>query len=283
MCGAVGVDFGAPAPLIDSSAKAPTLNVNGDGTFFSGVYANGLLDARDGVGLDVELSTPVTMGQGQLIVLGLSPSSDSTRLAEWDHVTGWPRFGSDCMFQYPAGPDGDTKADFMYGYVANLGAAVAAPPELRTGKRYHVRLQILPDGRCVTALNGKVIGVSRVDVARDRAAPGLLLRQQRRYQGARRASRDLQGRARESRFRRDCSKHIALTAPAWVALSRCGRRTRRVREHREGVTQADAGKKELSRSIACSRSPRAPSAAHPASSSARRAAPAASRSTTLAH
>jgi hypothetical protein len=45
---------------------------------------------------------------------------------------------------------------------AHSGTIAHAPASLRRGKWFRVRLQILPDGRCLTALNGSVIGVSEV-------------------------------------------------------------------------------------------------------------------------
>ena len=205
--------FGDPTPMIDSSARTPTLNVNGEGSFFSGVYTPRPFDAKQGFGVEVDLSTPVTMGHGQVIFVGLSPAIDSTALARWDHVTGWPQFAAsaECVFQYPGGPDGDKKADFMA--FPRTRESNRAPAILRTGKWFHVRLQILPDGRCVTVLNGSVIGVSSVLPERRRTAQDLHLRQHPGHQGARGEDGDLQRSAKGHLARADGTRLIEDRRP----------------------------------------------------------------------
>jgi hypothetical protein len=157
--------FGEPQPVIDSGGAKRTLNVNGEGTFFSGVYSVDTFPVRDGLGIDVELSTPITMGQGQLIIFGFSPVIAGSGLAGWDHVTGWPQLphSDQCAFHFPGGPDGATKADAIQLPTGR----VAAPRNLRDGHWYRVRVNILPDGRCAVDLDGKLLSVSKVTPFRE--------------------------------------------------------------------------------------------------------------------
>lgn len=152
--------FGSPLPVTVREGETSTLNVNNGGTFYSGVYAPNPFDASEGLGIDALISTPITMGQWQEIIIGVTPATDSLPLASWDHRSGWPRISSgDCWLHYPSGSEGDHKAD-VYAVDDSLGNH-PAPRSLGAGTWYRLRLQVLPDGRCVTALNGTVVAVSK--------------------------------------------------------------------------------------------------------------------------
>lgn len=151
--------FGVPAPTIDTAGRGFLLNVNGEGTFFSGVYSRTTFRVDQGFAVEAEISTPITMGQGQLILFGTIPAISDSALSLWDHTTGWPQLAgsNECFFHFPGGSDGDTKAAF----IQHAAGRSDAPRSLRNGKPFTVRLQFLPDGRCVTLLNQQVISVSK--------------------------------------------------------------------------------------------------------------------------
>lgn len=158
--------FGNPSPkLVRNDGITAFLN-NGDDNFFSGAYMRRRFDARDGVAMDLDISTPINNTQWQLIIAGLQPWAKSTWLDEWDHKTGY-MIGDNggeqgCWVNYPFGEGkGNTTRSPWY---RSMLLAVGNPSfRIDTGKWYRVRLQIFPDGRCGMAINGRsvVIGQGR--------------------------------------------------------------------------------------------------------------------------
>ncbi|MHB1224361.1 MAG: AAA family ATPase [Gemmatimonadaceae bacterium] len=156
--------FGQPHPtIVRDSDGAPALLNGNPGSFTSGVYSKRSHPSTDGLGLEVRLSTPVTMQQWQTATVGLYFGSDSATLAAWDHRTGYPpisggRWAGSCGVSYPGGGEGHD-----YGNVISTsggpGLPIPAPPGLRTGRWFTVRLQVFPDGRCGIAIDGRPIAV----------------------------------------------------------------------------------------------------------------------------
>jgi hypothetical protein len=157
--GPAWVPFGIPMPSVDTGpAHTPALNNRGDGQFRSGVHSAQSWPIGNGLGVDAMISTPVTLRQWQTQGLSFEFGLDSTLLSSWDHRTGeLPDAPARvCGWSYPGGGEGPEFADWLS---LELGAPTAgvrfrAPPELRTGAWYRVRLQFFPDGRCGFALNG---------------------------------------------------------------------------------------------------------------------------------
>jgi DNA-binding SARP family transcriptional activator len=150
--------FGEPLPRIerDANGKQWFLN-NGDGNFFSGAYLTIPLVTRDGIAVDVELSTPITRPQWQVTFVFIRSAAYLAALRTWDHRTGYlPRMGNPsdgCSFAYPTseGPNA-ALASTPIGNMEIASHGVVAP--LGNGRTFHLRIQILPDGRCGWAIDG---------------------------------------------------------------------------------------------------------------------------------
>jgi hypothetical protein len=169
------VPFGAPAPAITTGPDGVRAMWNrGDGSFASGVYSAAPYSAVDGVGVEASFSSPVTASQWQTLVLQLDADLDAEALLGWDHRTGViPRrpivggTGTGCTVGVPAGEGAEWEHALSFGAGQSTGHAVL-PSSYTAGRWYRVRLQILPDGRCGVALNGRPVWISRRPVATDR-------------------------------------------------------------------------------------------------------------------
>ncbi len=150
--------FGEPTPRIerDANGKQWFFN-NGDGNFFSGAYLTVPLVTRDGIAVDVELSSPITRPQWQMTFVFIRSATYLAAIQTWDHRTGYlpsmsnPTDG--CSFGYPLGEG--PNAALAATPIGNLDIAshgVVAP--IDNGRTFHLRIQILPDGRCGWAIDG---------------------------------------------------------------------------------------------------------------------------------
>jgi hypothetical protein len=153
--------FGTPRPVIVTQAdgRSAFLN-NGEGTFFSGVYLARTLDPSKGLAVDLEVSTPISRPQWQVVLGGLYSVPDSIVLGNWDHRTGYLPTRSpllvQCDFAYPHG-EGAASEQRMSG-LENLRTATGDPQfRLNDGGWWRLRVQLLPDGRCGMALNGRAL------------------------------------------------------------------------------------------------------------------------------
>jgi DNA-binding SARP family transcriptional activator len=157
-------DFGYPPPrIVNDEHGTPSFWIAGDGSYHNGVYSRGSFDARRGLGVEVALSTPLNRVQWQNVYVTLSASLDSLALSDWDHRTGaFPNNPdrTDCGFGYPAG-EGLVALDRIITTAAGESSESPAPRWLRLGRRYVVRVQILADGRCGVALDGRPLWLSR--------------------------------------------------------------------------------------------------------------------------
>jgi hypothetical protein len=156
------VPYGEPRPAVVCAPDGSPAFWNGnDGRYTSGAYSRRTYTAADGLGVEVRLSTPVTLQQWQEQMVGLFFGVDSSVLATWNHRTGYPPFHRgtfvrDCTMIYPGGGEGYTYADSI---AMSGGAKVTAPAALRTGRWFTVRLQVFPDGRCGLALDGRPVAL----------------------------------------------------------------------------------------------------------------------------
>ncbi|HEU4879521.1 MAG TPA: hypothetical protein VFT21_08710, partial [Gemmatimonadaceae bacterium] len=152
--------YGDPEPIVvEDSGKSALLN-NGDGNFFSGVYYRHTFSAANGIAMDMDLSTPITRTQWQMIQPGLQPFTNLNHIERWDHKTGYlTGFLNDtpgCNFSYPAG-EGDGALTGMPWYASMRSAINDSSFTLSDGRWYHARLQIFPSGRCGIAINGYAV------------------------------------------------------------------------------------------------------------------------------
>jgi hypothetical protein len=116
---------------------------------------------------------PLSAIQWQTQTMSLDAALDSTALARWDHRTGAldqrrTPLSAACSVKFPD-EQGPPAWALILGFQGSLEAArFAAPIDLHFGKPHRLRVQILADGRCGVALDGKAMFISRGSVPLDR-------------------------------------------------------------------------------------------------------------------
>ncbi|CAN5283395.1 hypothetical protein BH09GEM1_BH09GEM1_02190 [soil metagenome] len=159
--------FGEPLPSAVFDGRARRFWNRGDGDHFSGAYLTSQIPARGGIWMKAELRTKISATQWQNIQILLG-DLDRSALARWDHRTGWMpgRNPSSCVFLYPSGEGylatrevGHTEDLTPHDVELRLGRAVES---LSRGGWYTVLLQLFEDGRCGLAIDGKPIGIARM-------------------------------------------------------------------------------------------------------------------------
>lgn len=156
--------YGEPRPKIveDGRGGRAFLN-NGDGVFYSGAYSAAPYRASDGIAVDVDISTPVTRNQWQVISVSLESDGAYADVGRWDHKTGYlpsrTTGEASCVFVYPQGEG--PKARLRSNFANPLPKTVAGQPlELWRGAWHRLRMQLLPDGRCAAAIDGERVSVT---------------------------------------------------------------------------------------------------------------------------
>ncbi len=132
--------WGTPLPrLIYHADGSNTMLPNGDGEYSSGLVSKQRFDGRNGLALDVDVSTPITRPKWQFVHLFVNtPAAPS--------YSGPGGVG--CSLRYPNGE----------GWISHT-VIVGMPMDsaLANGKWYHLRVQYFPDGSCGYALNGRAL------------------------------------------------------------------------------------------------------------------------------
>lgn len=133
----------------------PAFLNNGDGFFDSGAFSRFSADAEGGLGVDAEISAPISSFKWQRLKLGLlsSPRASQSSIVS----------GPACVMTIPLGegsPSSDRWSISTYGE----GKQFLLNPALRSGKWFRIRLQIFPDGTCGVALDGKPMWRSTIPI-----------------------------------------------------------------------------------------------------------------------
>ncbi len=154
--------FGEPRPRIVATAIGPAFLPNGDGSYPSGAYLPLVIPSVEGAGVEAMVSMPITRSQWQTLSISLMPAEGLPRLRQWDHVTGdaFPSIGNTCWSVFPGGEGGRATELAAFGGRQN-DETFLAPPGLYNGRWHRIRLQLLPDGRCALAIDGRPIGARR--------------------------------------------------------------------------------------------------------------------------
>jgi hypothetical protein len=166
------VPFGEPRPATAAlPAGGRGLWNRGDSSYASGVYTRRAWSAGRGLGVEATFRVPLTTIQWQTQLMALDASLDSAALAAWDHRTGSldqrrvpPP--ADCAVQFP-GSQGPPESARIAAYALEAGR-FPAPADMRRGAPHRLRVQILADGRCGVAVDGKPMFVSRSGLPLDR-------------------------------------------------------------------------------------------------------------------
>jgi DNA-binding SARP family transcriptional activator len=157
--------FGDPLPTLATGPEGIRgMWNNGDGTFPSMVVLRRSLSARDGLGVEVRLSTPITRDNWQRAHTAFFPGIDTLALQRGDPKKAPASPGdvsAGCGANFPVASG--THAHSVLSAQTNVSEAIemgAAAAQLASGKWWTLRVQILPDGRCGIAVNNKVVWLS---------------------------------------------------------------------------------------------------------------------------
>ena len=164
--------YGDPTPEVVSGPDSIRALWNkNDASYQSGVYSHAAWSARDGLGIEAMLSTPITQRFQQDLTVKLDASLDSTELAEWDHETA----------HMPGREQPTDRRCSVVVVLSRIGSPVelrlataaeqvAVPLDLARGSTewYRLLVQIFPDGTCGAAVNGRPLLRSEEPLQLDR-------------------------------------------------------------------------------------------------------------------
>ena len=157
--------FGAPPPFIDSSGAHRVLSMNGDSTYPNGVRLRRALDARKGLVVRARLKYRVDATQWQNMRLVIATQAADSDWIRWDKRTGAPPHSSvsfaHCELAFPAG-EGAALRSTMLLSESTGPTELPAAPQMRTGAWLWEEVQVLPDGRCGVAVDGRPLLLSRL-------------------------------------------------------------------------------------------------------------------------
>ena len=159
------ITFGDPQPqLATGPGGIRGMWNNGDGTFQSFALYRGSFTAREGLGVEVRISTPIARDEWQRMRTIFAPGVDTALLQRGDQrkaPASVGRMDQVCAAGFPAfhGALGRAQlaANISVGEVVSLDADAA---KLVSGAWWTLRLQLFPDGRCGIAINNRVVWIS---------------------------------------------------------------------------------------------------------------------------
>ncbi|HVZ47849.1 MAG TPA: hypothetical protein VG916_03625, partial [Gemmatimonadaceae bacterium] len=159
------ITFGDPSPdVVTGPGGVRGFWNRGDGTFPNVAILRRALDAHGGLGIEARLATAPQREQWQRARILFLPGVDTAALKASDQKkapVGAGVVSAACGMTYPA-EDGRAGAAGL-GVVAGGSQVVALGRTADTttsGEWWTVRVQILPDGRCGVAVNGRVVWLS---------------------------------------------------------------------------------------------------------------------------
>jgi hypothetical protein len=158
------IGFGDPPPVaVTGPQNVRALWTHGDGTYSSTAILRQAFSAKDGLGMQVRLSTPITAADFQRLRVAFAAGIDTSAYEHADQRKGAPSVGSNnaiCVASYPSGAGSDGERNVAVSAVITSLFPLDAYREFRSGKWWTLRIQILPDGRCGFAINNRVIWIS---------------------------------------------------------------------------------------------------------------------------
>lgn len=170
------IRFGTPTPEVAIGPGGIRGFWNGgDGIHISTAVLRQPISARDGLGVELLMHTPVTDASHQRARIQMAAGTDTLLLQRADPQGPPPRLGASdahCIAAFPAGVGGrgagydlDVSAGGVAGTSLSLGVEADT---LAAGGWWRLRIQILPDGRCGVAVNGRVVWLSPDPIPLDR-------------------------------------------------------------------------------------------------------------------
>jgi len=159
------ITFGDPLPTVTTGPEGVRGFWNrGDGVYESFGLLRRAFDPSAGLGVEVLLSTPLTRPTWLRGRITLVPSVDTGQLVRTPKsgaAAGFPGGREGCGVGYPPA-DGAFGRDNV-GVTSAVSVLVPVPEHetsLSAGSWWRVRIQLLPDGRCGVAINGRPLWLS---------------------------------------------------------------------------------------------------------------------------
>lgn len=160
------IPSGTPRPgVVLGPGRQRALLNNGDGSYGSGVVTRQAWPARHGLGLEIQLATPVEQLQFERINVMLLHGGAQGHALEWDTSltlpSPSPAIGSRglCDVNYPPleGFLGLKRLRFSAG---DASVTPVVGSWIREQRWWTLRMQVMPDGRCGIAINGRPVWMS---------------------------------------------------------------------------------------------------------------------------
>jgi len=156
--------FGKPLPVVvEASTGRRAFFNNGEGRFSSSALSRPTFDGRHGLAVELEVSTPVTRAQWQIFGVGIRQDVDTLPFSFNAGANAVPDFrvrSFVCDFGYPEESRTGSGEGSMTFSTSRRGILLHVPTDDWLSGNWHtVRVQILPDGRCGLALDGRVVGI----------------------------------------------------------------------------------------------------------------------------
>lgn len=166
------ITFGDPQPsVVNGPGNVPAFWNRGDGTYQSVGIFRRALSGKEGLGVEVRLSTRVNevgvQRAGVVLVAGID--TVAFKSADQRKAAPWPVFpDAVCGVTYPSGSGqfGRSNLGVMGGTSQQVDLGSAAE-RLGSGEWWTLRVQILPDGRCGVAVNDHVVWLSPEPISLD--------------------------------------------------------------------------------------------------------------------
>ncbi|MEP6905725.1 MAG: Ig-like domain-containing protein, partial [Gemmatimonadales bacterium] len=166
------ITFGDPQPaVVNGPGNVPAFWNRGDGTYQSiGIFRRAL-SGKEGLGVEVRLSTRVNETGAQRLRVVLVAGLDTLAFKSADQRNASPSPAipdAICGAQYPSVPGqfGRSNLGVMGGTSQQIDLGPVAE-KLGSGEWWTLRIQILPDGRCGVAVNDHVVWLSPEPISLD--------------------------------------------------------------------------------------------------------------------
>jgi hypothetical protein len=156
--------WGEPAPVVSTGPGAIRgLWSRGDGVYPSMVLSRDSFSVRDGLGIEMRISTSLTYAQHQRLKVLLLAGLDLRAFAQADQHKAPPSVGTSesmCGIVFPGEALWGATRIALNGAIPELMDLGPEATPLRTGAWWTLRIQVLPDGRCGIAINHRVLRLS---------------------------------------------------------------------------------------------------------------------------
>jgi len=162
--------LGVPRPLILFANGRRLFWHRGDSSNASGAHSRQAWSAMHGLALETDVWLDIRAPHWQNLGISFMPISDSSAMSAWDHFSSyWLPSDADEARSCNIGIPGGEGRRFSNQVVLISGGVTRRIPVDSTFRRRRstVRLQILSDGRCAVAIDGRVAAVSQSRIPLD--------------------------------------------------------------------------------------------------------------------